>query len=240
MKAIALAATLAVAAGPAHAALQLAIDVGGTPFACVDNAACDQDPALGILAIGNQTIGGVIVNGSIQAADHGALSALSTSSLSIINENAAAVAVAAAISDTDFFSANSAVVVGIAGSGTWQGALGSSIALGWFVDPANAQGANTPTDAPGSQVGSFSNSPALIVDSFSDATSLSFATPSPFSMTLTVSGTLAPFAQLINRGQDIAAAPVPEAPTWALAALGFAALGFGALTRRRPRRPALL
>jgi hypothetical protein len=231
-----LAALCAFGASPANATLQIAFDVGASSFFCADNAACDSNPAVGVLAIGDQTINGVQVNGSIQTALHGSLAVLDTSSLSIINGNAAPVAIAAAVSDTGFFTTSNSVVIGVAGSGTWLNAIGSSTTLGWFVDPLNRQGADFATDTPGVEVGSFFNAPALPVDSFSDTAKLSFAVPSPFSMTLAASGVLAGEGALISRGQDIAATNVPEPSTWALMALGFGLIGL--LARARPRRPA--
>ena len=54
-------AAIALSTGPAHAVLQLSADINGTPFNCVDNTACDQNPLAGTLQIANQTIAGVAV-----------------------------------------------------------------------------------------------------------------------------------------------------------------------------------
>ena len=87
---------------PAPATLQLAADFGGTAFSCVDNAACDTNPAVGTLAIADQLIGGVQVNGSIQTSSKGSTNILNTSSLSAINKTGDSVLFTVAVGDKDF------------------------------------------------------------------------------------------------------------------------------------------
>lgn len=75
---------------PAQATLQIIAEVNGvaTPL-CVDNAACDKNPATGIIPVGDGALDGVEVNGSIQTSTgtpaQPGPDVLNTSSLSIIN-----------------------------------------------------------------------------------------------------------------------------------------------------------
>ena len=146
-------------ANPVHATLQMAFDINSIPFACVDNAACDTNPAVGTIELANQLFAGVQVNGSIQVSTgtpaNPGQDRLSSSSLSIINTNGVAVSGNAAISDTDF----SAPVFSwlTSGSGVFVNAVGASTTFNWFVDAANAQGAGTSTDTPGVMVDTFSH-----------------------------------------------------------------------------------
>jgi hypothetical protein len=50
-------------------------------------------------------------------------------------------------------------------------------------------------------------------------------------MTLHAQYTLSPFGELLNRGLDIVATPVPEPSTWAMMGSGFAALGYAGFRR---------
>src|SRR5207344_151224 len=142
---------------PAHATLQIAIQGGATSFFCADNSGtgCDLNPAIGTIQLANQTIGGIQVNGSIQTsvgtpANPGPLDILNTSSLSLINTTAVPVSFLVTIGDTDF--AAPVTSFATSGSGVWQTANGSTITLNWFNDPANAQGADNPTDTPGNLI----------------------------------------------------------------------------------------
>src|SRR6185503_4361371 len=106
MRTIVLAATsvVALAAGmaPAHAVLQIAWNFGGTTGGCVDNTGCDLNLAVGTLQIGDQNIGGLQINGSIQTSAKGTTNILNTSSLSVVNTTGGNIDYALAVGDTDF------------------------------------------------------------------------------------------------------------------------------------------
>jgi hypothetical protein len=235
---VAAAGVLGFVSAPAHATLQIISDVSGTIASCVDNAACDLNPAVGIINVGNLTINGVQVNGSIQSSTgtpaNPGLDTLNTSSLSIINLTSTTKTLSVVVSDTDF--AGPVVAFQTAGSGVWQNAIGSSITLSWFDDPANGQGADDPTDTPGNLIDSFTHAATLFVDSFSHNGTGAVSDPGPFSMTEQAVFTLTPFAQLVNRGQSEVKLAVPEPSTWGLMLLGFVGLGYAGFRKARSAR----
>jgi hypothetical protein len=233
MKSLTLAAGAAalIITSPAWATLQIAIDIGVTTFTCVDNAACDLDPATGVLELADQTLGGLTVNGSISASGKGpGAEFLNIGSLSIVNSTALPVVATATVSDTGFSAPVTSIRV--SGSGVWQSAAGSSIALAWSADAANTQGATFPGDLPGTLLDTFSDTAAGAADSFSHNGLAAFIADAPFSMTESASGVLVAGGALINRGQ-VMEATVPEPSTWALALTGFAALALMGLKRLR-------
>ena len=235
---LAAAGMLGVGSAPANATLQIIADISGTVAACVDQAACDLNPAVGIIQTANQTINGVQVNGSIQSstgtpANPGA-DILNTSSLSLINTTNTTKTITVVVSDTDF--TGPVISFQSAGSGVWQNAIGSTITLNWFDDPNNGQGADDPTDTPGNLIDSFTNAATLVVDSFSHNGSGAISDSGPFSMTEEAVFTLTPFGQLVNRGQTEIKNAVPEPSTWAMMLLGFAGLGYAGFRKARSVR----
>lgn len=138
------------------------------------------------------------------------------------------------VSDTDF--TGPVFAFQTAGSGVWQNAIGSTITMRWWDDPANRQGADNPTDTPGNLIDSFTHAATTIVDSFSHDGSGPIGDKGPFSMTEESVFTLTPFGQLVNRGQTEVKLAVPEPSTWAMMALGFAGLGYAGFRKSRAKR----
>jgi hypothetical protein len=220
---------------PAQATLQVIADVSGSVSTCVDNAACDQNPLIGIIQVANGTLNGVQINGSIQTstgtpANPGA-NILNTSSLSIINTTNTTKTLTVVVSDTDF--TGPVTSFDTAGSGVWQNAKGSTITLNWFDDPENGQGADTATDTPGNLIDTFTETSGLVVDSFSHNGSGVVSDSGPFSMTEEAVFTLTPGGQLVNRGQTEVKVAVPEPSTWAMMVLGFAGLAYAGFRKTR-------
>ena len=224
-------------AAPAHATLQVIADVSGVTSLCVDNAGCDTNPVVGIIQVDNGILNGVAINGSIQTstgtpANPGA-DILNTSSLSIINLTGVTKTLTVAVSDTDF--TGPVVSWGTSGSGTWQGAIGSTITMNWYDDPANGQGADTPTDTPGTLIDTFSFTATTVADSFAHNGFGAASDGGPFSMTEQAIFTLTPHGELLSRGQTEIKNAIPEPSTWAMMVLGFLGLGYVGLRKGRAR-----
>jgi PEP-CTERM motif len=206
--------------------------------ACVDQAACDLNAAVGIIQIANTSINGVQINGSIQTSTgtpaNPGPDILNTSSLSIINTTNTTKTVIVTVSDTNF--AGPVGSFQTAGSGTWQNAIGSTITLNWFDDSNNGQGADLPSDTPGNLIHTFTNTATTVVDLFSDNFAGLVSDSGPFSMTEQAIFMLTPFGQLINRGQTEIKSAVPEPSTWAMMLLGFAGLGYAGFRKARSIR----
>jgi hypothetical protein len=218
-------------ASSAHATLQIAIQVGTAKFFCADNTSCDQNSAPNILQLKDQKIGGVIVNTSIQNAfSSKGLDFLTAGSTSVINSTGKAVNIEVTVSATNFVGPVGSVAT--TGSGSWLRALNSNVALTWFDDPANKQGARFAGNTPGNLVDSFtSTATSSALQSFSHDFTGTVSDTGPFSMTLNAVGTLQAHAQLLSRGQgELKTSVVPEPGSLSLLGLG---LGLIALSRRR-------
>jgi len=232
---IAAAAVVGMAA-PAHAVLQISGTVGGVSVQCADqDFSCDQNPAAGQLSIGDQTLGGVQFIGSSQTQTVGPpLNRLDTSSFQIINNSGASVDIALAVSGTSF--ASPTTIFSASGGGTFETAAGSDITLAFYADAANSQGADTPTDAPGTQLFTGSHAAAGLTDTFSiNSGTLPLSETGPFSMTLLADGTLTNGGSLVGRTQALVTDVTPVNEPGTLALLGGSLAAFGLWrSRRRP------
>jgi hypothetical protein len=239
LPAVAAAALLTGLSSSAEATLQIAIQVGATVVTCQDNAACDTNPAIGTLALADQNIGGVQLTGSAQQSQGtlltpNALDILNTSSLQVANTTGASVHIEAAVSDVNFVGPITSF--NTSASGTWQNAVGSTITTDFFDDPANAQGAGTPSSTPGTKIDTFSNTALLVADSFAHSNAGAISDPTLFSMTEHFVSDLVAGGVLVNRGQTEIKTPVAVAEPSSLALLGGASVGFWFLMNRRNRR----
>jgi hypothetical protein len=236
------------AASRADATLVLAGTADGNDFCAVDNDAfvcghgmviSDVDGAVGVLDLGaSNTFGAIELNGAVSAQLIGPpFNILASSTIAIRNTNAiggASADLTLAISATDFVGPATEAVT--TGSGTWVVATGSTADLGWWNDPGNAQGAETPGDRPGGLVDFFSDTADDAADSFShNGGPFAVNDPGLFSMTLGLDVTLTGGGRLISEGMaEIKPTDVPEPASMALFGLGLAAVG--AISQRRRLR----
>ena len=231
-EALAATAIAAVALAPAaNATLQLAININGTVVTCVDQAACDSNPTVGIVQTGSTTIGGVSFLGSSQTQLTGGTNELTTTSFQITNTTNAAASYQFAVSGTDFVGP----VVGIdqSGSGTFTNAAGSTTDLAYFADSTNTQGAANPTDLPGTLL-----SDSGVITAVGNANSIdynastAFATAGLYSMSMGASGSLVAGGQFTGRSQSEIAFNAPEPASLALLGVGLLGVGFVAKRKR--------
>jgi PEP-CTERM motif len=207
-------------------------------FTCVDNSACDTNPTVGVIDIPSMIVDGlegsdiVVQSTGNQDNDNPAPPSLSFSVGLFRNATSGNLDANFAVSDTDFRgSAN----LDLSANASWTNAGDSNVILGWFADPNNTQGGNTPTDAPGMNLDDTEFEPpgAAASESMTVLSESSLYSLSDQGTLFLVSGGTASGGQSTTFSSISPA--VPEPSTWAMMALGFAELAFAGYRRARLR-----
>jgi hypothetical protein len=205
---------------PAHAVLQFSVGTGSSEetFTCVDNSACDANPATGTISIPTISFEGITAT-DVQVWATG--DSLNFTVGSLTNDTDGTLNGIFAVSDTDFSSTAGRFKTSF--STTWVNAPGSSVDLLWVADRENRQGATSPQFAPGFEYDSFSASTesANAFASYSNSGALNVSPP----FSLTVLGSIDLTSGGTESASESAVIAVPEASTWTMLIAGFAGLG---------------
>jgi hypothetical protein len=234
-------AAIALAVGftpPAQAVLMLSANINGTIVTCADQqASCDTNPAVGQLALADQTVAGVQFLGSSQTQVIGPTNSLNTASFQFINNNAGSVNLQLAVSGTDF--QGPVATFSASGGGTFQSAIGSNFDLTFFGDTANSQGADFPTDLPGTQLATSGVVPVtLATQSIAFNSTGSFVDPNVYSQSLGTTILLTSAGSVVGRTQTIVTSQTTVSEPGTLGILGGSLVAGGLVLRRRRKRTA--
>lgn len=205
----------------------------------------DLDPTVGTLTLGPTsagTAGGLNIQGTVQTSDKattpGTFNRLDSTGTQVTAVSGTHTYIVA-ISDNNFVGpVVSATTTGAGQFSHLGGGFGATdITMDWFNDPANAQGAESPTDTPGTLLDVFAFAPGTANPSSFSHNGGPFAVNDPglFSMTLQFSGTLAEGVRLTGREMTEIKPLVAVSNPGALSLLimGAALLGGGVARSRR-------
>jgi hypothetical protein len=219
---------MAAATMPAHAILQIAFSNGASTFNCADGQACDGSLLPNQLLLNSVTVGNFALTGTFAQSTTSPHNELTVSNLTI--STTAGGTLDMAIGATGFV--GPVTTIHVSGSGTFIDTVGGSGALSFAADAANTQGANTSTDLPGTNVGTFPFSVISDPDSISGSTTRAFSAAGLFSMTEGAAFTIKPLGEIVGFNEAMIARGIPEPSTWAMMLIGFVGLGYAGYRRR--------
>ena len=227
---VALTLSLTLVPSISEGALILSATINGQNFCATDNnSVCnfgtqlqDVDLTANSLQLASQLVNGLLLTGSTQQATFGpGQNILNTSFLQATNTTGGLITGSVAVSATGFIPP--VVSASVSGAATFQNAVGSTAHLEWYNDPANNQGAETPTDRPGTQLALFDFTADEIADALSySQNNIPVSDLVPFSMTLATDFTLTAGGQITNRGMTEIKPinPIPEPASMLLIGTG--------------------
>jgi len=201
------------------------------------------DPTLGTLVVGSHTISGnLLVLPTVQTADvatvPGTINRLDSTGTQFTNLDTVSHSILVAIGATDFQGPSLQAFTTGAGqfSTLGTGYADTTITMRYFDDPTNQQGAETPTDTPGSLLDTFTFVPTTNPQSFShNGGPFAVNDPNLFSMTLQYEAVIGPGVRITGREQTEIKplAAVAQPSTGMLVGLGALLMSLGLVYRHK-------
>jgi hypothetical protein len=175
----------------------------------------------GSLTLSSANVNGVVITQSFAFSDLNP-DTLNISSAGIFNKTGNTASYSAILSANDFV--GPVTSISFSGSGTFDHSNGTTYTYNYWANADNALITSLPPPAGSTPIVSFSGVISGNTDSFSQNGTGAFVAAGPFSMTEEWNAMLVKGTDVVSRGQDMIATPVPEPATWAMMGMGLAML----------------